>query len=163
MLHRQGFTLMEIIFVLIIIGVAVAFSFPNFTTSTEQARALNAKNNLLTIYTAQRNYYNNNGGIYCLTGTSASSTCAAAPPTGIGDSNCADKLAAINCNLSLNIQDDGTYKYACPPTGGAPLTCVATRTSIATNNTIVLTLNLPIQLSGSTKNPSCNLTANWCP
>ena len=64
MLHKQGFTLMEIIVVIIIIGLCLAFAFPNFTTPNEQSYALNAQNNLLAIYSAQQNYYNNNGS-YC--------------------------------------------------------------------------------------------------
>ena len=129
---------MEIIAVLIIIGIAAALSFPNYTTSTEQARAANAQNNLLAIYSAEKNYYNNYGS-YCTITTGN-----AIP--------CGDTLPDLNTNLSLNIQDDGTYKYSC---SNPSLTCTATR--ISTGATIVLTLNLPIQLTGSSPNPQCNL------
>jgi prepilin-type N-terminal cleavage/methylation domain-containing protein len=146
MLRRQGFTLMELMVVLIIIGVVAAFFFPNFTTPSEQARAANAQNNLLAIYSAQQNYNNNNGG----NGDFA---------LGAG---LAGTLALINSTLSLNIQDDGTYLYDCGVTTANA--CTATRTSISTNNTIVLTLNSAINLSGSgSANPQCNLSNNWCP
>ena len=84
MLHRQGFTLLELVVVLIIIAIATVFVFPNYTAPTEQALASSAQNNLLSIYTAQKNYNNNNGG-YCI---------------GL----CGNSLANLNANLLLNIQ-----------------------------------------------------------
>ena len=146
---------MEIMVVLIIAGIAAAFFLPDYTIPIEQARAANAQNNLLAIYSAQQNYNNNNGGNgnYCY---SAAGTASTACTTG-SDNTCADSLAQINCNLSLNIQDDGTYTYFCA--GG---TCTAQRTS--TGATIVLTLNSVINLSGSgIANPQCNLSNHWCP
>jgi prepilin-type N-terminal cleavage/methylation domain-containing protein len=154
MLHRQGFTLMEIIVVMIILGVTIAIAFPNFTVPTEQARAGNVRNNLLAIYSAQQNY-NNNYNTYCLAGSAAQTACASV------SANCGDSLAALNCNLSLNIQDDGTYAYSCPAVGGAANTCTATRNGTASTN-IVLALNAPIQLSTNV-NPQCNTANNWCP
>ena len=56
MSDREGITLMEIIVVLIIVGIAAGFFFPNYTTPIEKARAANAQNNLLAIYSAQQNY-----------------------------------------------------------------------------------------------------------
>jgi len=153
MLRRAGITLMEIIVVLIIIGIAAVFFFPNYTVPTEQARAANVRNNLLAIYSAEKNYKNNNSGNYCVdVAPSPQPACAES-----GNPNCALDLASINCNLSLNIQDDGTYTYSC--TGS---TCTAKRTSISSSNTIVLTLNSAINLSGNV-NPQCNLTNHWCP
>ena len=150
MCSRRGFTLMEMIVVLSIIAVAAVFVLPNFTTHTEQTRALNVQNNLLAIYSAEHNY-NNNHGSYCInSGTN---------PT------CADTIADINANLSLNIQDDGTYTYACvgpPPTGTTPA-CTATRVNGSQSFSIQLTLNAPINLTGEV-NPSCApSTSNWCP
>jgi type II secretory pathway pseudopilin PulG len=139
-------TLMEIIIVLIIIGVAVALSFPNYTIPIEQAKAANARNNLLAIYSAEQNYNNNNGGNrnFALGAALAGS------------------LALINSTLSLNIQDDGAYLYDCGVTTANA--CTAKRTSISPPNTIVLTLTSAINLSGSgTVNPQCNLSNNWCP
>ncbi len=145
-LHRQGFTLMEIIVVLVIIGVIVAFFLPNYNTPMQQARAANAQNNLLAIYSAQKNYYNNNGN-YCYN---------------TGANTCADTLADINTNLSLNIQDDGTYLYQCPNNS---FTCTATRNIASSLPLITVTLNVPINLNGEV-NPSCQApagNANWCP
>src|ERR1700733_10216643 len=131
MLYRQGFTLMEMIVVLIIIAVAAVFSFPNFFTPTEQANASNAQNNLIAIYTAQRNYFNNNNGNYNVPITAG----AAGDPNGV---------QAVNTALTLNIQDEGTYSYGC-----SGVTCAATRTSPLGSLTITITLNTPIQLNSN--------------
>ena len=141
---RQGFTLMEMIVVLIIIAIAAVCSFPNFTTPTEQARAMNAWNNLLAIYSAEKNYLNNNGGF--AVGASGAS----------GD---AHSLAAIDSTLALNIQDDGTYLYSCSGS-----TCTATRNNGPSAFSIAVTLTAPIQLTGGTLNPACTPpTSQWCP
>jgi prepilin-type N-terminal cleavage/methylation domain-containing protein len=147
MAGRQAFTIAEILVVLVIIGLVAAFWMPNFTASTEQARALSAQNNLLAIYTAEQNY-NNNVGSYCL-GGAASAACAAT-----GDGKCANSIADINCNLSMGIQDDGTYTYACSGT-----TCKATRAG----GTLLLTLNLKQPVVANGGNPSCTGTTSWCP
>ncbi len=121
MLNKAGVTLFETIVVLIILGITVAFFFPNFTAPTEQARALNAQNNLLAIYSAEHNYNNDKGG-YCTTSLTPNPepTCAEA-----GSPTCAPDLASINCNLSLNIQDDRMYLYSC--TNATGFTCTASR------------------------------------
>ena len=153
---REGMTLMEIIVVLIIVGIAAACFFPNYTTPIEKARAANAQNNLLAIYSAERNYNNNINGAYCL---AAPNTASSACNTLLADNKCADTLAAINCNLSLNIQDDGTYLYDCGATTANA--CTATRKNGPAAFLITVALNSAIQLNGEV-NPSCS-TSYWCP
>ena len=142
-------TLMEVIVVMVMIGVATVFCLPNFTSPTERAKAVSAQNNLLAIYTAQQNYnVNNNTTAFC---TTANGICGS--------------LASINSNLSLNIQDDGTYNYSCVTSGGAPQ-CTATRNNSSANLTLDVSLNQPIKLTTQTGNPSCGPTTgntNWCP
>jgi type II secretory pathway pseudopilin PulG len=82
---------MEIMVVLIIVGVVAAFTLPNFNSSTQQAYSQAAKNNLLAIYTAQVNHFNDNNA-YCI-------------------AYC-DNLADINKSLNLNIADS-VYQYIC--------------------------------------------------
>jgi prepilin-type N-terminal cleavage/methylation domain-containing protein len=150
MLRRQGFTLIEIIVVLMIIGIIIAFATLNFGGANEQAMALNAKNNLLAIYSAEQNYHNQSTPVsYCTTAT---------VPTPC------DSLKDINIVLSLNIVDDGTYTYSCAGT-----TCTATRNSTVTTGSMVLTLNVPTAIPGN-GNPTCTLAstnafipANICP
>lgn len=140
MLCRKGMTLMEIMVVLIIIGIAAAFFFPNFNTSTQQAYAQAAENNLLAIYSAQVNYFNNNNGVYCIN--------SGANPT------CGDSLAHLNTNLNLNISDSVYTDYHCA-TDPSGFLCTATNgnTTLNINNTAVV-------LSGGV-NPSC--AGTYCP
>lgn len=135
---------MEMIVVLIIVGIAAACFFPSYTTPIEQTRAANAQNNLLAIYSAEKNYYNNYGS-YCTITTG-------------NVIPCGDTLANLNTNLSLNIQDDGTYTYSC---SSATVTCKATRNNGPAAFSITVTLNSAIQLTGEV-NPSCS-ASYWCP
>jgi len=145
MLDRQGFTLMEILVVLFIIVIAALVSFPNFTAPTEGAKSLTAQNNLLAIYSAEKNYFNNNNGSYC---------------TGVS-STCGDTLADLNTNLSLNILDDGSYLYDCGKTTANA--CTAKRNNGPSAFSITVTLTAPIQLTNEV-NPYCTPSnTNWCP
>jgi len=144
-MRRQGFTIIEIIIVIIIVGIVAAFALPNFTASSEQARSLNAQNNLLAIFSAEKNYNNTHGNFISLA-----------------------SLALINSTLSLNIQDDGIYAYSCSTADPSLLSCTAQRSGGALTITVT---NTPFQSSGSVApncsaslNPTCCGTSiNWCP
>jgi len=140
---------MEIIVVLVIISICVVVSFPNFTASTEQARAQTAQNNLLAIYSAQQNNRNNTGAFVNF-----------GPNPGVDDG-----VPEVNSFLFLNIQDDSTYNYDCGVTTANA--CTAQRINPLGSLTITLTLNLPVQLKTGTLNPVCapgaGGSANWCP
>ena len=101
--RKQGFTLIEILVVLVIVGIIAAFTLPNLLTSVNQSKAGVAQNNLLAISAAESKY-NEDHGAYC---TGACGT-----------------TAGINTSLNLNISD--TYTYSCG--AGAPYTCTATAT-----------------------------------
>ena len=137
---KQGFTLMEMLIVLAIIGVCIALFLPNYLKPTEQSRALVAKNNLLAIYTAQQNYRNNNGTFYVTPGSPS------------------NDLSGINTALSLNFTDDGSYNYLCN-TSASGFSCQATR--VLSPGITLLVTNSPI----GSANPSCldSHTTGWCP
>jgi len=144
MRQSQGFTLIEIIVVLTIIAVCVAFTLPNFLGPTEQARAQTAQNNLLAIYSAEQNFLNNNNTYYS------------------SQNPAQDDSPGIDTALGLNIPTDGTYQYDC-----SGVTCTATRGSPSPGAvTITLTLNKPIALTGGgTLNPLCSSSGSystWC-
>jgi len=131
MTNKKGFTLIEITVVLIILGVLAAIAVPNYMTSLQQGEARNAKNNLISIYGAQRNYYFTNGS-YCL-------------------ASC-NSLANINTALSLNLTDTYFNTYTCSNTT-LPYQCTAT----ASSGTVVLDASQKL----SSTNPSCTGTCPY--
>lgn len=164
---NKGFTLMELIVVLIIVGVMARIIIPTYITSQMQGEAKAAQNNLITIYTAEKNFYFTNTttvGVgqpawYCATSNQ--------------NTICGNSLANINANMSLNISDS-YFTYVCSdPAGdagaGTTFNCTATNGGLVltlTNNSIVLPGGVGCT-PGSTAlcNPSCADAANpnYCP
>ena len=56
-----GFSLMEILAVLLIIGVLVAIAVPNYTKTMERAYCRQANDLLMTVYHGERSYFLTNG------------------------------------------------------------------------------------------------------
>jgi prepilin-type N-terminal cleavage/methylation domain-containing protein len=96
-----GFTLMELLVVVVIMGIIAAFASPSYTRAIQRARAKDAINNLTAIHAAQLIYRSLNGSFIA----------------------CADVAAinGINGANSLNVIPNGSA-YSCP---GAPVTCRA--------------------------------------
>jgi len=124
MAAKQGFSLVEIIVVLVIVGIVAAGIIPPLIASMEQAKAQQAKNNLLAISAAQQKYFEDHGS-YCLT-------------------NCGDSTAHINSYLYLSISDHFSYSciaagslYSCTATDGTDtLTLTATAWGASVSCTI---------------------------
>jgi prepilin-type N-terminal cleavage/methylation domain-containing protein len=132
---KAGFTLMEVLIVVIIMAAIAAFSVPNFGRALHRARARDAINNLSAIHASQLIYRSLN---------SFYSTC--------------NNVAAIN-NINgantLNIIENGVT-YTCAD-ASPPTVC----TGVSTGNfTVTVTLNNPISLGA---NPSCASGNNSCP
>jgi type II secretory pathway pseudopilin PulG len=148
LMKRVGFSLLEMILILILIGIVVTFCVPNFMYLNENALAQNAKNNLYAIYTAQKNYFNENN-TYCVGPCST--------------------IAFINQFLSLNIVDDGTYIYYCQGAAN-DADCVASRSNLQKPpGTVGHGFSLEINMSApiGPNNPSCTFidsqSQTWCP
>ena len=153
---RKGFTLVEIIVVLVIVAILTTIALPIYTTNVQQGAARAAQSNLIAIYNAQKLFYlnpaNPNPGTYYIT------------QSGTND------LSNINTALALNIIDSN-FNYVC--TNAAGFTCTATNN--ADSNLILSITNNPILLPGAAScaaspwsapgcNPSCTTdNTPYCP
>jgi MSHA pilin protein MshA len=146
--YKNGFSLMEIVVVLVIIGVLAVTALPNYLSMMYQGAATAAQNNLISIYNAEKNNYLSSNAYY---------VSAACPDT-----------ANINTNLSLHIVDSN-YTYCCNNTGGFQCTATSTSASGITltlnNNSIVLLGGAGCATtSGASCNPKCAPAASaYCP
>ncbi len=62
--NRSGFTLVELLIVVIILGVLAAVAIPQFTTSTEDARVASLDTNLSQVRNAIELYYHQHNNAY---------------------------------------------------------------------------------------------------
>jgi prepilin-type N-terminal cleavage/methylation domain-containing protein len=134
MAQREGFTLIEVIVVLVIVGLAAAFALPNFLQSMEQTRASAAKNNLLAISAGQAKYYEDNNNAYYASASYA-----------------ANDLGNINAKFHLSMFSTDTFSYACK-TSVTPYECKAW------DGTVTLILN-----PTSSPPVNCTVGGNFCP
>ncbi len=107
--HRnsKGFTLIELMIVVVIIGILAALAIPRFMRSTTKSKQSEAKQLLKQVYTMQRAYrqeYN----AYCLNGVTAS---AAAPAT--------------FAQIGVDVMSSARYTYVMTAAANT-FTCVAT-------------------------------------
>ena len=129
-----GFTLMELMISVFIVGMIAAFAIPNFRKSIQKARERNAALHLKTIYGANEIYKARSGGGY-LPGAALN-------------------LAQINSGLSISIMDNEmTYSY----TRTALDTYTATSAWTGGNNFTVRINQNPVGAA----NPCCS--AGSCP
>lgn len=104
---NKGFTLIELMIVVVIIGILAALAIPRFMRSTTKAKQSEAKQLLKQIYTMQR-AYRQEFDSYCLNGATASA-------------------AAPNAFAQIGVEVMATARYTYVMTAGAnTFTCVAT-------------------------------------
>ena len=114
MKSKKGFSLAEIIVVLVIVGIAAAVTIPSVINSVELSKAQSMTNNLLAIVTAQQKFYEDNSpSIFCV--------------QTVPGAGCGGTTASLFSNLRLNSADN--FTYTCFTTGETiPYNCRATDT-----------------------------------
>ena len=105
--NKKGFTLIELMIVVVIVGILAAMAIPRFMTASTRAKMSEARQLLKQVYTMQRTYRQENE-TYTGNGLTAS---AAAP-------------VAFN-NLGIEIGSTARYSYAITSDANS-FTCVAT-------------------------------------
>jgi prepilin-type N-terminal cleavage/methylation domain-containing protein len=117
---RQGFTLMELIVVVAIIGILSAIGVPYYIGYTENSENKIVQNNLRAIYMQQQEYYRSNAEYYSTGGT------------------CGDATAAINTNLfdGENMLTNSDFYYCIVQSDVDDFTAQAVNSDSGTNFTI---------------------------
>ncbi|HPW77257.1 MAG TPA: type IV pilin protein [Candidatus Omnitrophota bacterium] len=102
-MSKKGFSLAEILIVVVVASVLVAISVPNFLKTIEKENARQAMTYLRLIRSAQKVYHSNHGTYV----------------------NCAD-VAAIRTNLGIEI-NNGDYSFTVTGADGTTFTANATK------------------------------------
>jgi prepilin-type N-terminal cleavage/methylation domain-containing protein len=127
--NTKGFTLIEILVVLVIVGVMAGLAVPTYFRTIEQARTNEAKVNLNIIHTAQKIYKLNNNAYWPPSGTS----------TSVND---------INTNLNIDISSD-KYNLTVGPSTASNYTATARRNKTGSTKTFTINETGVISESGS--------------
>jgi type IV pilus assembly protein PilE len=120
-MKMKGFTLMEVLIVIIIIGILAVLTIPSLRDPLERSRAKNAEFNLLAIYSAQKRYFLSERVYFN-----------------------SDDVEAINQNLSIKI-DDSNFTYNITKSGSGYVArarridgkCQGVNMTILSNNSTV--------------------------
>ncbi len=113
--NKKGFTLIELMIVVVIIGILAALAIPRFMRSTTKAKMSEARQLLKQIYTMQRAYRQEND-TYTLNGVTASAAAGNAfadigVEVGASARYAYAMVSAANtftCTATANLDDDAT-------------------------------------------------------
>lgn len=117
MFKRKGFTLLELIIVVIIIGVLAGIAIPQYLNAVEKAKVSKAKANLVVMNQAER-FYHAEQSIYTTTLT---------------------ELEAVLQGVEGTVTSDPDWTYSIPTATATQFTVQASRNAgTYTGNTIIL-------------------------
>lgn len=150
-MDKNSFTLIELAIVAIIVGLLALVAVPSMLKGVQRGYAKDAMRNLMVIYAAEQNYYQNNNGNYYFLGNFG------APPT---YDEC-DGRDGINTGLGTNIISSDSTHYCCkqPPTGPSqPPFCFA----INQNSNFTMFFDQNGQLTGNNSPLYCGTNYPCC-
>lgn len=110
---RAGFTLVEILIVMVIVGILATIGFGSFQTSQLKSRDASRKSDLKQIGNALETYYNDHGQYPTDTGGLING-CNGGQPCDWGEALVDDKGSVYMIKLPSDPQKDRTYYYSAP-------------------------------------------------
>ncbi|MCK4224175.1 MAG: prepilin-type N-terminal cleavage/methylation domain-containing protein [candidate division Zixibacteria bacterium] len=112
--HRsqKGFTLIELMIVVVIIGILAALAIPRFMRATTKSKQSEAKNILKQVYAMER-AYRQEKDVYWITGNAAS----AASPNAFGQIGI-DIMASARYSYTIGSTDAGATNFTATATSG---------------------------------------------
>lgn len=108
---QQGFTLLEMLIAVIILGILAAIIIPQITVSTEDTKVSATKSNLSAIRNAVEQYYVQHGNVYP----------GKKDVDGVADATSGTCAAAFVAQMTLYSQADGKAAADASPTLTAPI------------------------------------------
>jgi prepilin-type N-terminal cleavage/methylation domain-containing protein len=131
--RHRGYTLVEIVVAIALLGIISGVAIPNYFNSVQQTRAQEAQANLNVIYAAERVFFINNGTFWPAAGTSQGT---------------AANLVAINTNLNIDLAPPQFYPIVITSGAGATsFTAVATSNRPGSARTYTVTNANPVPTS----------------
>ena len=119
---KKGFSFLELVIVLVIVGVISTLAMPSYAKRIEKSRGKNAEANLISIYNMEKRHKLDDGTYY------------SCPPSVICNSN------LINAELGLLIRDPYfTYTIALEGATGYKATALRSATGPCSGSTMTIT------------------------
>lgn len=147
---KKGFTMVELLVVLLIVGILAAVAVPIYLANTQRARASEAVATMGLIRQAERDYFINRNSYFNVT----AGNLALLPPAGAGVNVTTAQYFSNNAFVvaagatSTRFANPPAVNFLITTTGGNSVACSGNLTDCAVRNTEVAGYNLEMDNSG---------------